>query len=136
MRLTVLGHSALYVETAGSGLFVDPWLGGSCYWRSWWQFPPTLPPVAPVLAADYLYLSHHHFDHFHYPTLRRLDRRMHVLVPKFGVDVMGDELRALGFDRVTELPHSRVVELEPRLRVASYQYGPTTRCSPSTPTAQ
>ncbi|SRR6266536_1621611 len=124
MRLTVLGHSALYVETAGSGLFVDPWLGGSCYWRSWWQFPPTLPPVAPVLAADYLYLSHHHFDHFHYPTLRRLDRRMHVLVPKFGVDVMGDELRALGFDRVTELPHSRVVELEPRLRVASYQYGP------------
>jgi UDP-MurNAc hydroxylase len=124
MRLTVLGHSALYVETGGPTLLVDPWLGGSCYWRSWWHFPPFPPPAPAVLAPDYLYLSHHHFDHFHYPTLRRLDRRTHVLVPKFGVDVMAGELRALGFERVTELPHSQVVELEPRLRIASYQYGP------------
>jgi UDP-MurNAc hydroxylase len=123
MRLTVLGHSALYVETGGPTLLVDPWLGGSCYWRSWWHFPPMPPPAPAVLAPDYLYLSHHHFDHFHYPTLRRLDRRTHVLVPKFGVDVMASELRALGFGRVTELPHGQVVELAPRLRVASYQYG-------------
>jgi Beta-lactamase superfamily domain len=86
MRLTVLGHSALYVESGDATLLVDPWLTGSCYWRSWWHFPPVPPPVPAVLAPDYLYLTHHHFDHFHYPTLRRLDRRTHVLALAEEVD--------------------------------------------------
>jgi UDP-MurNAc hydroxylase len=70
-----------------------------------------------------VYLSHHHFDHFHYPSMRRLDRRATVLVPKFAVDVMPDEVRGLGFEHVVELPHGEVLELSPDLRVCSFQYG-------------
>lgn len=122
MRFTVLGHGALSVEAGGRRLLVDPWLSGSCYWRSWWHYPPS--EARPEdLAPDFVYLSHHHFDHFHYPSMRRLDRHATVLVPKFAVDVMPGEVRGLGFEHVVELPHGEVLELTPDLRVCSFQYG-------------
>ncbi|MEX1007232.1 MAG: MBL fold metallo-hydrolase [Acidimicrobiia bacterium] len=123
MRFTIIGHSCLYVETSAGTILVDPWLSGSCYWRSWWHYPPTQDAAPAWLAPDYVYLTHHHFDHFHFPSMRRIDRRTHVLVPKFGIDVMAGEVRALDFHEVMELPHGQVVQLGPRVRVASYQYG-------------
>lgn len=122
MRFTVLGHGALSVEAAGKRLLADPWLSGSCYWRSWWHYPPVDVP-AEVLAPDFVYLSHHHFDHFHYPSMRRLSKDATVVIPRFAVDVMPKEVRSLGFERVLELPHGDVVELAPGLRVATFQYG-------------
>lgn len=119
----MIGHSCLYVETSGPTILVDPWLFGSCYWRSWWLDPPNedLPPG--VLAPDFVYLTHHHADHLHYPSMRRIDRGAHVLVPRFGVDVMAGEIEGLGFPRVSELPHGKVVDLGGGVRIASYQYG-------------
>ena len=82
MRFTVIGHSCLYIETSAGTILVDPWLFGSCYWRSWWHYPPTPEPEPEWLAPDYVYLTHHHFDHFHFPSMRRIDRSAHVLVPR------------------------------------------------------
>ena len=123
MRFTIIGHSTLFIETAGRRILVDPWLFGSCYWRSWWHYPPTAEVDPAWLAPDFIYVTHHHFDHFHYPTMRRLDRGAHVLVPRFGIDVMAGEVRGLGFEHVEELGHGEIRELVPGLRVASYQYG-------------
>ena len=122
MQFTILGHGALSVEAAGKRLLADPWLLGSCYWRSWWHYPPT-EMRDDDLSPDFVYLSHHHFDHFHYPSMRRLDRRATVLVPRFAVDVMPGEVRGLGFSNVIELAHGDVVELAPGLRAVSFQYG-------------
>lgn len=123
MRFTVIGHACLRIETQGPTILVDPWLWGSCYWRSWWHLPLEGEPDPEVLHPDAVYLTHHHFDHFHYPSMRRIDKGATVLVPRFGVDVMGEEVRELGFTDVRELPHGEVVELGPGVRVASYQYG-------------
>jgi len=123
MRVTVIGHSCLRAETRAGTILVDPWLFGSCYWRSWWHFPPSTEPTDEMLAPDFVYLTHHHFDHFHYPSMRKLDRSAQVLIPRFGVDVMGDEVVSLGFDQPRELIHGRVVDLGDGVRVASYQYG-------------
>lgn len=123
MRLTVIGHSALFVETRGPTLLVDPWLFGSAGWRSWWHFPPSSQVREAWLSPDYVYLTHHHPDHFHYPSMRRISRDARILIPRFGVDVMEGELRGLGFRHVRELPHGEVVELAPGVCVASYQYG-------------
>ena len=123
MRFTVIGHSCLYIETSAGTILVDPWLFGSCYWRSWWHYPPTPEPEPEWLAPDYVYLTHHHFDHFHFPSMRQIDHGAHVLVPEFGIDVLAGEVRSLGFDEVMELPHAQVLQLGERVRVASYQYG-------------
>ncbi|TMK60982.1 MAG: MBL fold metallo-hydrolase [Actinobacteria bacterium] len=73
MRFSIVGHATLYVETERANLLVDPWLFGSCYWRSWWHYPPISDVPDSWLAPEYLYLTHHHFDHFH--ACRRTRRR-------------------------------------------------------------
>lgn len=123
MRVTVIGHSCLRAETRAGTILVDPWLSGSCYWRSWWHFPPSQEPDDEMLSPDWVYLTHHHFDHFHYPSMRRIDRSAQVLIPRFGVDVMADEVQSLGFDPPRELVHGRIIDLGQGVRVASYQYG-------------
>jgi UDP-MurNAc hydroxylase len=124
MKFTVIGHSCLRIETSGPTILVDPWLFGSCYWRSWWHYPTVADPAPEVFSPDYVYLTHHHFDHFHFPSMRRIDHDAQVLVPKFGVPTLAEEVRNLGFDDVMEMPHAKVVQLAPGVRVASYQYGP------------
>jgi UDP-MurNAc hydroxylase len=123
VRFTVIGHACLRIETSGPTILVDPWLFGSCYWRSWWHFPADAEPTPELLSPDVIYLTHHHFDHFHYPSMRQIDKAAEVLCARFGVDVMAGEVRELGFEKVTELPHGEVRELAPGVRVASYQYG-------------
>ncbi len=123
MKFTLVGHAGLYVESDGVDLLVDPWLTGSCYWRSWWHYPPIDRIDERWLSTRFIYLSHHHFDHFHYPSLRMIDRHAQVLVPRFGVDVMRSELAGLGFHRVTELAHGEPMGIGGGMTVRSYQYG-------------
>ena len=123
VQFTLIGHACLFVEAGGLRILVDPWLSGSCYWRSWWHYPPGGRILPEYLQPDFVYLSHYHFDHFHFPSMRRLNRKAHVLVPKFGVDVMKKEVHDLGFPQVRELPHGDVVTLGGGVRVASFQYG-------------
>ena len=123
MHITVMGHSCLFIRTRAGTILVDPWLFGSCYWRSWWHYPPSALPDEEMLRPDFIYLTHHHFDHFHYPSLRRIDRSARVLIPRFGVDVMAGEVIGLGFDRPRELPHGQVVHLGSGVRIGSFQHG-------------
>ncbi len=125
MRFQILGHACLWVEAAGATFLIDPWLSGSCYWRAWWHFPPAAPP--PNLTPDYIYVSHHHFDHLHYPSLRRLAKECSktttVLIPEFAVDVLRHEIASVGFEKVIELPHGKVFDRILGVRLASYQFG-------------
>jgi UDP-MurNAc hydroxylase len=127
VRIRLIGHSCLRADTSAGTILVDPWLWGSCYWRSWWHYPPTHLDD-DITAPQFIYLTHHHFDHFHYPSMRKLSPQARVLIPRFGVDVMAGEVRSLGFDRVEELPHGEVVDLGAGVQVASFQYGIDDSC--------
>ena len=124
MRFTILSHAGLLVEHANLRVVCDPWLVGSCYWRSWWNFPEPPPEITDDLRADFVYLSHLHWDHFHGPSLRKLfSPGTPVLVPKVPTRRMVDDLRWLGFDRIVELPHGSEYLLAPDFRLRSYQFG-------------
>jgi UDP-MurNAc hydroxylase len=124
MKFTILSHAGLLVEHAGVRIVCDPWVLGSCYWRSWWNFPEPDPDLIRDLRADFIYLTHLHWDHFHGPSLRKLfspDTR--VLVPKVPTRRMIEDLDYLGFRNVTEVPHGTSVPLGPGFALRSYQFG-------------
>jgi hypothetical protein len=74
-----------------------------------------------IFAADYVYITHWHFDHLHAESLRRFGKRTHFLVPAFPVSILPKTLSDLGFERITELRHGVPFELGPDFRITSWQ---------------
>jgi UDP-MurNAc hydroxylase len=124
MKMTVLSHAGLLVENdSGQQLICDPWLVGSCYWRSWWNYPPVDKPTLDRLKPDVIYLTHIHWDHFHGPSLELFDSQTRILVPKGNYARMKKDLATLGFRNVLELRHGETYTIAPGFQLTSYQFG-------------
>jgi len=126
MQFTILSHAGLLVESRGTSLMCDPWILGSCYWRSWWNYPKPAPFAARMERLDYVYLTHMHWDHFHGPSLRRLPRDATLLIPQAHFRRFRKDAEIFKFKEIVELPHGKKVRLADGLTVTSYQYGLST----------
>jgi UDP-MurNAc hydroxylase len=125
MKFTILSHAGIAIEHGGVQVVMDPWLVGSCYWRSWWNFPPAPEALINDLKPDFIYLTHLHWDHFHGPSLRRLFKASTpILVPKVPTQRMVRDLEWLGFRNVIEMPHGTAFQLGSDFSLRSYQCGP------------
>lgn len=123
MKFTILSHAGLCVEHKGVRIISDPWLLGSCYWRSWWNFPEPPAELIENLRPDYIYLTHLHWDHFHGASLKKLFApTTRILVPKVPTRRMLRDLAWLGFHNVTEIPHGSKVRLGEDFTLHSYQF--------------
>jgi len=124
LKFTILSHAGISIEHNGIHLIADPWLVGSCYWRSWWNFPEAQPDILNKSQPDYIYLTHLHWDHFHGPSLQKFfDPDTKILVPKVPTKRMIDDLNWLGFRNVIEIEHNEEFELGADFRLSSYQFG-------------
>jgi UDP-MurNAc hydroxylase len=123
LEFTILSHAGLCVDHNGVRIVSDPWLIGSCYWRSWWNFPEPPAELINNLKPDYIYLTHLHWDHFHGASLKKLFApTTPILVPKVHTTRMLDDLRWLGFRNITEVPHGTCIKLGEDLTLFSYQF--------------
>jgi L-ascorbate metabolism protein UlaG (beta-lactamase superfamily) len=95
-RITFLGHSAVRLELGGTTLLTDPLLR-----RRFLHAPRVAPAPSPEIldGVDALLVSHLHMDHLDFPSIRRLDRGVEVVVPVGGERV----LRRRGFRNLTEV---------------------------------
>src|SRR5262249_34340738 len=107
----------------GRRLLLDPWLIGSCYWRSWWHFPKPVDVTPDLFEVDAIYITHGHFDHFHYPSLRKFNRAVKILIARFATDRMRRAVESLGFQNIVEMPHGVPYHLEGGITISSYQHG-------------
>jgi L-ascorbate metabolism protein UlaG (beta-lactamase superfamily) len=98
-----LGHSSLILELEGKRLLVDPVFGNAA------PLPGVVrryvdPPLRreELPALDYVLITHDHYDHLEYPTMRALRKRDVLFVVPLGA---GAHLRAWG------IPRERIREL-------------------------
>src|SRR6185369_16052490 len=120
LSFKVLGHACMLVEVNGQRLLIDPWLIGSCYWRSWWHFPKPVEVTPDLFKVDAIYVTHGHFDHLHFPSLRKFDRSTRIIVAKFVTAKMRAGLEYLGFKNIVELPHGAEHRFGESFRLFSY----------------
>jgi UDP-MurNAc hydroxylase len=123
LSFSILGHACMLVESGGRRLLVDPWLIGSCYWRSWWHFPKPVELTPELFNVDAIYLTHGHFDHAHSPSLRKFDRSTPIVLARFATDRMRAGIEYLGFKNIIELPHGTPHKVGEGLTLYSYQHG-------------
>jgi UDP-MurNAc hydroxylase len=124
MFLQVLSHAALLVRSGNKTLLTDPWLIGSCYWRSWWNYPPVQPDLIAGLVPDAIYITHVHWDHFHGPSLRRFSKNTPILVPLERSTRVKRDLNDMGFHNVVEIRHGKSFHLGEDFKLTSYQFSP------------
>lgn len=125
MQFQVLSHAGLKVSTQSTMLVFDPWLIGSCYWRSWWNYPPPPPAMLAGLTADAVYLTHVHWDHFHGPSLRKYFKpETTFYVPRGHYRRIRRDLEDVGYRNVVELRHGETVQVGPGMKLTSYQFFP------------
>ena len=124
MKLQILSHAGLNIEASGKQLLCDPWLVGSCYWRSWWNYPPVPSDLVAGLKPDFIALTHLHWDHFHGPSLRLFDPATPVIVPYDRYDRMVRDLAEVGMTNVVELRHGESFQLADGFRLTSYHFSP------------
>lgn len=105
LRATWLGHSTVLIEIDGLRVLTDP-VWGSRASPSRLAGPKRFQPVPIALRAlppiDLVLVSHDHYDHLDYPTIRELARLEVPFVTSLGV---GAHLEAWGVapQRITEL---------------------------------
>jgi len=98
---TWMGHSSCYVQLGGKHFLTDPmWSARACPFNRFGPYRYIRPPV-PLedIAIDYVLLSHTHYDHFDYPSARRIGNRAKWIVPKGVKELLGK----LNIDNVVEL---------------------------------
>ncbi len=105
VRATWLGHSTVLVEIDGLRVLTDPVWGpraSPTRLAGPKRFQPVPVPLSALPAIDLVLVSHDHYDHLDYPTIRALARLGVPFVTSLGV---GAHLEAFGVDpaRITEL---------------------------------
>jgi L-ascorbate metabolism protein UlaG (beta-lactamase superfamily) len=105
LRVTWLGHSTVLIEIDGVRVLTDPVWGPRAS-PSRLAGPKRFQPVPVALRAmpplDVVIVSHDHYDHLDYPTIRELAKRDVPFVTSLGV---GAHLEAWGVrpERIVEL---------------------------------
>jgi len=106
LRATWLGHSTVLIEIDGFRVLTDPVWGPRAS-PSRLAGPKRFQPVPVALRAlppiDLVLVSHDHYDHLDYPTIRELARGDVPFVTSLGV---GAHLEAFG------VPAARITELD------------------------
>jgi L-ascorbate metabolism protein UlaG (beta-lactamase superfamily) len=106
LRATWLGHSTVFIEIDGLRVLTDPVWGmraSPSRLIGPKRFQPVPVPLRKMPDIDVVVISHDHYDHLDYPTIRELARRDVPFVTSLGV---GAHLEAWG------VPAARITELD------------------------
>ena len=122
MKFQILSHAGLAITSNGVCLICDPWLIGSTYWRSWWNYPPVSKELIASLKPDFIYLTHVHWDHFQGPSLRKFGTSIPIVIPKEPCGRMARDLADMGFSNVIELRHGESLKLGDDFKITSYHF--------------
>ena len=100
---------------------MTPWLNEPAYWSAWWHCPTPIYGD-DIFTADYVYITHWHFDHFDPKTLKKFDlERTTVMVPQFPVSGLKHQLEQIGFKHIVEMVHGQKMPLGDDFSLTSYQ---------------
>jgi len=105
LRVTWLGHATLLIEIDGVRIVTDPVWGPRASPSTLIgpkRFQPIPVPLRAMPPVDLVVISHDHYDHLDYPTLRALAKTNVPFVTSLGV---GAHLEGWGIapERITEL---------------------------------
>ena len=112
VKITLLSHACLLVETPNVKFATDPWIVGPAFASGW--LSTKVPPVnwkKIINDVDFIYMSHNHNDHLNEFTLKYINKDMKFIVPDFKTKSVERPLNNLGFQNIVAIkPKKTYVE--------------------------
>ena len=122
MSFKVLSHACIEVNHNNTSIIIDPWLIGSCYWRSWWNYPPVKNNFND-LNPKAIYITHVHWDHWHGPTLKKfLNSDIQIITHDEPNKRSLRDLKNFGFKNIKILKHGETYSID-KIKITPYQFG-------------
>lgn len=109
-RTTFLGHQGWLFRAGHTQILVDPLLeAGTGDIDSYWMkvYPPRRLDFEALAPVSAVVITHEHTDHFHVPSLMRLDRRIPIVLSSMMSTAARRILSDLGFTVRTLSPGTR-----------------------------
>ena len=115
MKIHFVGHASVIVECTDTSILIDPWLFGKIFNNSWSLMPDPKLEQSMLDQIDYIWISHEHPDHCHFPTLDsfpiEFKKRVTILYQERDHEKMIGAFRKLGYENFQLLPHRELVQL-------------------------
>ncbi|HYK63753.1 MAG TPA: MBL fold metallo-hydrolase, partial [Patescibacteria group bacterium] len=115
MKIHFVGHACVAVECSGTSILIDPWFSGKIFNNSWTLRPDPVFDPALLDRIDYVWISHEHPDHCHFPTLASFPdsfkQRATILFQARDSEKMIAAFKGLGYRHFRLLPHREIVPL-------------------------
>jgi len=115
MKIYFIGHACIVVECSDTSILMDPWLSGKIFNNSWSLRPEPIFDSALLDRIGYLWISHEHPDHCHFPTLSSFPdsfkQRVTILFQTRDSEKMIAAFKGLGYQHFRLLPHRETVPL-------------------------
>jgi hypothetical protein len=122
MNLELLSHASIKIEDEKKlRLITDPWFISPVFFSSWYLCPEPNINEDIYNNTNFIYLTHWHFDHFDYKTLRKFNKQTKIFVPEFPSSIMKQELNKLGFKNVCEMVNKKEYKLSDQFSILSHQ---------------
>ncbi len=114
-KLTYIGHAGWVVNKDNFKAIFDPWFNPyGTFLNSWHQFPDNSSLFSDDIFSelDFLYISHAHKDHCDEWTLKKINKKTKILIPKFRDKVLLNTLKKIGFTNIIELSEDDSIEIK------------------------
>ena len=122
VEIKVLSHACMLVKSDTHSIIVDPWLVGSCYWRSWWNFPEASFDENELSEVDAVLISHLHWDHWHGPTLKKYFKEKTVIISQDPNTRSFDDLVSIKFTDIRRIKHGKSINIG-NIKITYYHFG-------------
>ena len=96
LQIQVHSHATLEFSYREESVLFDPWLNGPAYYGAW-RLHPEPNVLTENLRVSGVVITHPHPDHFHLPTLEKIDRETPIYFPKFPSGIIERGLDELQF---------------------------------------
>ncbi len=96
LQIQIHSHATLEFSYRDNSVLFDPWLNGPAYYGAW-RLHPEPNVLGEDLQVSAVVITHPHPDHFHLPTLMKINRETPIYFPKFPSGIIERGLDQLGF---------------------------------------
>lgn len=122
MKIEILSHASMLISDGQTSVIIDPWLIGSAYWRSWWNYPKPVYDENKIKNVDAVILTHIHWDHWHGTTIKKFFKDKLFIIPDEPGIRSEKDLRSIGISNISRLKHGKSLALN-GLKIKLYQFG-------------